>query len=195
MIECRYMRKAAPQTVLVDMDDTIAQLGRKAIRTHNEEFGTSYTQEDQTSWGLPFIEFCLGRPGFFDDLEPMPGALETLTKLRERDFRILFLTSPFTNESAGSKYRWLERHFPWFSIRDAFMGHDKFRVAGDFLIDDSPKHLQKWATAWPSGKAMSIAYPYNQVELPTNARRFESWRNPEQAWADMAAYILDSAPW
>lgn len=183
--------QSAPREVLLDMDDMICRLAFKALRIYNEDHGTSVTQDDVVSWGMPCIEYALDRPGFFDDLAPMPGAIENIERLRASpDIRLRFITSPWNSASAVSKYAWLARHFSWATPRFVHLTHDKWAVYGDYLLDDSPKHLTRWSTHWPTSQALTIAYPYN-VEVPASVRRFEGYRDPAAAWAGMVDFILE----
>lgn len=181
----------SPQVVLLDMDDMICRLALKALRIYNEDHGTSITQDDIVSWGMPYIEYALDRVGFFDDLEAMPGAIENIERLHASDkVQLRFVTSPWNPASAVSKYGWLARHFSWATPRYVHLTHDKWSVFGHYLLDDSPKHLTRWSHHWPNSQALTIAYPYN-IEVPSSVRRFEGYRDPAAAWTGMVDFILE----
>jgi 5'(3')-deoxyribonucleotidase len=181
-----------PKTTLIDMDDTILHLVQQCVEIFNAEHGTSYTKADLTGWDHPAVEGTLNRPHLFRDLLPYEGAVENIERLRARrpQMRILFLTSPWGPESAVHKYEWLRRYFPWSSHRDVFLAHEKFRVAGDFLVDDSPKHLRRWSKHWPSCRALCVAQPYN-TDVPDGVLRFEGWQDTARAWTGIVDFILE----
>lgn len=137
---------SAPQVVLIDMDDIVCRLLPKALRVFNEDHGTSVTVEDITTWNTKPATYALDRAGFFDDLEPVPGAIDSVERLRASGkFDLRFLTSPWNPACATSKYNWILRHFPWADISFVHLTHAKWSVFGDFLIDDSPKNLLRWS--------------------------------------------------
>ena len=74
-------------TILVDMDDTIEQLLKAWVSRANEKFGRAVTLDEITDWNVaaPYpgisreeIYGVTYEKGFWESVEPMPGAAEAL---------------------------------------------------------------------------------------------------------------------
>lgn len=140
--------------IAVDMDEVLADALGKLIRLYNAEFSENLTVEDM--WGHWMVNVLpaerqdrlmayLQEKDFFEDLEVMPDSQRVLERLSGR-YEIFVATAAmeFPN-SFGPKFRWLERHFPFLSpTRFVFCG-DKSILHADYLIDDMPRHFQRFA--------------------------------------------------
>ena len=80
-------------------------------------------------------------PGIFALMGPMPGAIESVNKLRHHYDTYVLSTAPWANPSAWSdKLEWIHRYFgdheetPLY--KRLILSHHKNLNAGDFLIDD-----------------------------------------------------------
>jgi 5'-nucleotidase len=80
-------------------------------------------------------------PGIFALMDPMPGAIESVNKLRHHYDTYVLSTAPWANPSAWSdKVEWIHRYFgdheetPLY--KRLILSHHKNLNAGDFLIDD-----------------------------------------------------------
>src|ERR1041384_6483732 len=97
-------------TVIVDLDQIIIPMFQRWIDIFNLTTGESVSIEDFKSWKFEqfltsprhkklFFEI-LYRPGLYDDIKPVDGAVETLYKLHEaknkrgKRFRIVIASSP-----------------------------------------------------------------------------------------------------
>ncbi len=75
--------------------------------------------------------------GFFENLEPIKDAIESIIQLSE-PFNIYFLSTP----QWSNPYSWmekrvsLEKHLGELAFKKLILSHDKGLVKGDFLIDD-----------------------------------------------------------
>ena len=106
------------------------------------------------------------KPGFFRDLEPMPGAIETL-KLLKPDFRITIATDCMGIDFVqADKQAWLEEHLPF--IDDLYFVSDKSGVPGHLIFDDAPHHL----AAFP-GITVKMITHYN-IHAPAD-HEVNSW--------------------
>lgn len=82
-------------------------------------------------------------PGIFALMDPMPGAVEAVQKLRERYDPYILSTAPWNNPTAWiDKLNWVKKHFGG-GEGDVFykrliLSHHKDLVHGDYLIDDRP---------------------------------------------------------
>lgn len=84
-------------------------------------------------------------PGIFSLMDPMPGAIESVTRLNATFDTYVLSTAPWANPSAWSdKVKWIQTHFG--TDRTAplhkrlILTHHKNLNHGDFLIDDRKKN-------------------------------------------------------
>lgn len=171
---------AKARRILVDMDGILADLQSPWIDAYNRETGDSLAMSDVTDWGIENFMTrmdepwdILRRPGFFAQLEPLPGAVEGFKALQEMGHEILICSSPASAESAKDKILWCK---DWLGVerRDIALMHKKSWLSGtcDVLIDDKPATIRQWAAA---GKdAITLAYPYN-AEVDHLCARVPSW--------------------
>ncbi|ELW68324.1 5'(3')-deoxyribonucleotidase, cytosolic type [Tupaia chinensis] len=78
-------------------------------------------------------------PGFFLDLEPIPGALEAMREMSAMpDTEVFICTSPLLkyDHCVVEKYRWVEQHLGPEFVERIILTRDKTVVLGDLLIDD-----------------------------------------------------------
>ena len=110
--------------IYIDMDDTLCDfLGRY------HEFRKA----------KPEIDFPQSIPGFFENLEPIEGAIESVNALRESDdFEVYILTAPSTRNplSYTEKRLWVEKHFDYSMVERLILSPDKSLFKDDILIDD-----------------------------------------------------------
>ena len=138
-------------TILVDMDDTIENLLKAWVEGVNRAYGRAASYDDVTEWnvasafpGLTWEQVYAipMRPGFWRNVEPIPGAAETLKKWMDEGHEVLIVTAtPFDSvpEKIGG---YLFEHFPFLSWDQVIITGRKQRVKGDVLIDDGPHNLE-----------------------------------------------------
>ena len=118
---------------------------------------------------------------FFDDLAVMPDSQRVLERLSHR-YEIFIATAAmeFPN-SFGPKFRWLERHFPFLSpTRFVFCG-DKSILHADYLIDDMPRHFERF-----TGKGVLFTAAHNaKVVTPL---RVNNWLEVERLFFSKQAH-------
>jgi 5'(3')-deoxyribonucleotidase len=167
--------------ICVDMDEVLADALGKLIRLYNAEFSENLTVHDM--WGNWMVNVLppgrqdrlmayLQEKDFFDDLDVMPDSQRVLERLSHR-FEIFIATAAmeFPN-SFGPKFRWLERYFPFISpTRFVFCG-DKSILHADYLIDDMPRHFERF-----KGKGVLFTAAHNaKVVTP---HRVNNWLEVE----------------
>lgn len=188
-------------TLLVDMDNTVAdtygaieqilEKGEKEILSHfqkgkhqNFEFPIEIDQH---------IKTIMRKKGFFLNLKPLPGAVETLKQLANHprlSVAIVFLTSPLTLAPycMYEKEKWIELHFGKEWIPNLMIAKFKDLVNGDFLIDDNPNpfvfssHYPTHALDhhYPTWKHILFSQPYNQNKKEHRGKlRLDSWKSKE----------------
>lgn len=186
------------QRILCDLDGICADIYKKWFALINAEFGTRMTVGDLHVYKMAAnAPAFVGRrvykymidDGFFDDLEPIAGAVETLNALASDGFDIVFATTPSTNpSSAAEKLRWVRRHFGA-DPQQVFVCHQKHLIKSDFFIDDAPVHIEAYRKEWPDAQILTIAHPYNLFVSHDLNLRAEGWSQPQKAWAEIDEYI------
>lgn len=164
-------------TLLIDMDNVVANLLKKWLDTYNSTYGDTLLPEHITQWDLhKQITKCspaefygiIAQPGFFADLEVMPYAVEVIQRLHSAGHSIYFLTAtPYDNPTGGyDKCNWVQRHFSFLdknARNRVIQAHNKHMVKGDLLFDDSPANLAaypgtKIAMDWNFNKHVAVNY-------------------------------------
>jgi hypothetical protein len=124
---------------------------------------------------------------FFLDVDPIPGAIETIKEWKEEGHEVIIVSAPsWPGNSATDKITWVKERMPFFNKRDMFLGHHKWMIRGDILIDDSPDniklHRQEWGT---QTRIMTIAYPFNEPVKHLVDVFALDYLNPLKAWAEL----------
>lgn len=188
--------------VLLDCDGPLADFSQGALDTIEYLTGWTFTPDVITEFGItscPFftkvaadvgIEVAelkrrfwkdVNRIGWCSALLPTPGSQDAVKALREVA-HVEVVTSPLRTSPTWMAERvdWLERFYGFDSDEVHFITK-KFRVAGDFLVDDKPEHIQEWAAGMArlredevrgvadyrrEPEALLWDMPYNQGTLP-----------------------------
>lgn len=100
-------------------------------------------------------------PGFYRNLDPIPGAIEGVKELASR-YEVFFCSAPFLTHDtcASEKIAWIAEHFGTDWTRRLILASDKTMAHGDVLIDDKEHVLG--ANANPSWKHIVFDAPHNQ---------------------------------
>ena len=173
--------------ICVDMDEVMADTLAEHIRRYNQTFDEDVTPQDLAGKGLweitPLdrqqqLRAFLDAEDFFEDLAVMPGSQAVLQQLSSR-FEIYIATQAMAvPNSLGSKYRWLQRHFPFIPpSRYVFCG-DKSILRADFLIDDLPKNLLRF-----QGQGLLYSAPHNLSA--TGFVRVNNWEEVAQYFQEV----------
>ncbi len=185
--------------LIIDMDQILANLHGKWLPVLNAEFGYSMTVADLSNYNIRQCVPCgeeadkiIGRPNFYLDLEPLPGALDALMEFHEAGHDILIATSPGRHLSCvPDKGVWLAKHAPFLNRRNWMFGSPKFRLTGDLFIDDGPDNITKYR-ARPqnaNAKIATIAHPYNAEIEPLVDLYAHGWEDTAKAWAEIRQYV------
>ena len=87
----------------------------------------------------PNLDYPQSRPGFYESLEPMPGAIEAMNWLmssRDREVFILSAPSLKNPHSYSEKRIWVEQHLGMEAARRLILSSFKGLHRGEYLIDD-----------------------------------------------------------
>lgn len=166
------------QRICVDMDEVMADTLSEHLRRYNQHFDEALRPEDLA--GRPIWQITppdrqeqlrafLDAEDFFEDLPLIPGAQQVLKKLSER-FEIFVASQAMAvPNSLGPKYRWLQRHFSFIPATNYIFCGNKSILRADYLIDDLPKNLERFA-----GRGLLYTAPHNVTA--TGYVRVNSWR-------------------
>uniref|UniRef100_A0A8C6RQW6 5',3'-nucleotidase, cytosolic n=1 Tax=Nannospalax galili TaxID=1026970 RepID=A0A8C6RQW6_NANGA len=184
-------RRAGVVRVLVDMDGVLADFEAGLLRGFRSRFpGDPHVPLEQRRGFLARDQYRALRPdladkvasvyespGFFLDLEPIPGALEALQEMYNMpDTEVFICTSPLLNydHCVGEKYCWVQRYLGPQFVERIILTRDKTLVLGDLLIDDKVNIQGLEAT--PSWEHILFTCCHNQHQaLPPTRRRLLSW--------------------
>ncbi|HYG57450.1 MAG TPA: hypothetical protein VD902_05225 [Symbiobacteriaceae bacterium] len=165
--------------LLFDLDGICCNLAKKWLAVYNRDWNDDLTEAEIVEWewhrfvrpecGKKIYHY-LNRPGFFLDLEPIPGCVESLARLAEHCELVVVTASP--KEAAGDKMRWVQRHLPMVQRGNIVVTYRKDLVRGDFMFDDAPKNLRNH----PATRIM-MDYPYNRDFH--DCYRVYSWQEAE----------------
>jgi 5'(3')-deoxyribonucleotidase len=160
------------------MDEVMADTLAEHLRRYNQTFDEAVTPQDLAGKGLfeitpvdrrQQLRAFLDAEDFFEDLALMPGAQDVLQQLSSR-FDIFIATQAMAvPNSLGSKYRWLQRHFPFIPPTQYIFCGDKSILRADYLIDDLPKNLLRF-----QGQGLLYTAPHNLTA--TGFLRVDNWQ-------------------
>lgn len=164
-------------TILMDVDDVVADLCGAWVRALNLQHGTSVQPEDITSWDIwrffpdvarDDVYEPLYEVGFYSTVEPIEGAPHMVKTLRAMGHRVVFVTSS-NLVSTAEKGRWLFRHGLVSNTWDREDGpfgdfapvSDKSLIRGDVMVDDRPENL---LASWCPHRIL-FDRPHNRQDL------------------------------
>jgi len=122
------MRDKTKKLVYVDMDSVLC------------DFVTPFELEKKLNPEQPFPQ---SRMGFFIDLLPIEGAIESFKKLEEKyDVWILSRPSVQNINCYSEKALWVKKYLGIEVQKKLILACDKSLLKGDYLIDDALEHGQ-----------------------------------------------------
>lgn len=155
------------------MDNTIADF-EGSVRTECERRGCAFPTVRDTfeMTGEPDAVFrdIATKPGFFENLVPISGALDALQEMKAAGIDVWLCTSPMrsSNYCVLEKYAWVIKHLGMSWTGHIILTKDKTLISGDVLIDDK---IQRGCEQRPGWVQICFAQSYNR-EYP---RRFDDW--------------------
>lgn len=173
--------------ILIDLDDTIVSMKSVWLKKYYEKTGDLVSENSFLTWNFDsYVKHkdafhdILAEDGFFYHLDPIPGAIEAITKLIEKKLDIVFLTQPprRSDYAVRDKRKWIQKYFKDFPLTNIIFAHRKELVRGSTLIDDAPSHLQNFKERNPLAETMAINYPYNQtIQVSHRFDKDVAWDN------------------
>ena len=165
--------------ICIDQDDVLASTHAKLVDLYLASDEPRHTravleqhpfEELLTQTERDEIHRQIHQPGFFADLDVMPGAQEAVIRLQEQyDVFVATAAMEFPN-SFREKYDWLLVHFPTIHWRNFIFLGDKSILGADYLIDDMPYNLETF-----SGKGLLFDGLHNRAE--TRFERVRTWED------------------
>lgn len=109
--------------IYIDMDNTLCDY-TKAIELAKAKTPTQ--PYPQSQWG------------FFSDLEPLPGAIESVRLLEDAGHEVWILSRPSAKNlnCYSEKAYWVQKYLGDDMVEKLILACDKSLVKGDYLIDD-----------------------------------------------------------
>lgn len=171
-------------TILVDQDGVLANYDKRLIEIVAAEYPEEqrFSESELTLFNTHLlyspanqmaIDRIALRRGFFENLEPVNGAVEALHDLLSSGFDVRICTAPKKRYKycVPEKLAWIEKHLGRdFSLR-TILTRDKTLVRGRVLIDDKPEVR---GVAEPEWEHVLYDRPYNRSV--TGKRRL-NWQN------------------
>lgn len=136
------------EVVLVDMDGVMADFDGAAVANIPEHLivprDNFYVAYDYPEAMRPSIEAVYNAPGFFENLEVMPGLHEAWRAMLDNGYDPRVASAPLSSNPTAieGKVKWLDRVMvPEFGVRvveEAIIDKNKWKHSGLALIDDRP---------------------------------------------------------
>lgn len=113
----------------------------------------------------------LMHPEFYENLPPLPGAIDAIREVVEDGHDVSIVTTPWDSNPMGhqGKVRWVKKHLGAEYVKRLVITRDKTQWVGDILIDDKPAIKGKIVPFW---RQIYFTQPYNEG-LP--GPRIENW--------------------
>ena len=130
-------------TVFLDCDGVLADFDKGAERALG-----MHPRDYERTFGLKrFWATLASVPGFFDDLEPLPDAMDLFEAVRPLA-PVILTGLPRGTWAEPQKRRWAARHFPGIEViaTSAALKREHCRP-GDALVDDRDRYRHLWEQA------------------------------------------------
>jgi len=191
----------------VDLDECVGFFVKAIVKWHNRIYGSDHnvgmfsTFRFCDVWGGSDQEVTIKVRKFFEsddflNLEPVPGALQALSELKEH-FEIYIVTARQTCLEKETR-SWLLHHYPGI-FRDVRFGNHwsdsgekkaKSTICEEIgacvLIDDSPKHVEDCARILP----LTILFNWNNEHKWSNMPAVPERVVEAIDWADIKTLLL-----
>ena len=163
-----------PVTIL-DCDDVLFSTNEIAIEMQNQKYGTSYTLEDVSCWGVSGNEVIDGRLNMFTDPEfvknqPLyPGAKEFVAELSKiSDIRFCTAVPPACMSVRAQRI--IEEFHA--NPKEIIIASDKSSIKADYHLDDSAEHILNSSAEHP----VLFRRPWNySVSGVTSVTKYEDF--------------------
>jgi 5'(3')-deoxyribonucleotidase len=147
------------------MDEVMADaLGEHLLR-YNRHYGEQITIADLEGkwlWEIvatdrhDVLDAYMRSDDFFEAMAVMPESQRVMRRLQTK-YEVFIATAAMeVPTSFQQKYRWLAKHFPFIPPSHFVYCGDKSILRADYLIDDNPRQLRRFA-----GEGILYSSPHN----------------------------------
>jgi 5'(3')-deoxyribonucleotidase len=165
--------------IALDVDGVVADLLTNWLRWYNRDYNDDLKYTEIVRWetweftkpecGTKILEY-LKNPRLYDDVLPMPGALDAIAKLRMNGYRVIYATvTPI--ETTGVKYAWLERYNLIEHMKDYIEVTDKGLIRASVLVDDRAENLGHFI-----GAKILFDQPWNRQGVSNKTHYAHGWQ-------------------
>lgn len=153
-------------TLIFDMDDVLCCTQERIKYILKKEYNKDVKMEDLTqwdyqhTWGKECYEI-LEQKGFYLDLDIKNDAREIFPKFYNNPNYDVIIVTAGNDISIPERRIWLTKNFPDFDNEKLYQCKEKWRIIGDFLIDDSPNNVIEFGKN--GGKSIVYDMPYNRT--------------------------------
>eukprot|EP00435_Cladocopium_sp_Y103_P010079 s297_g2.t1 len=186
------------KTVLVDMDNSLVDwdgefIRRFAAMAKRPEAEVERVVRNRQKFEIEenfdpseheLVMQVITSPGFYESLEPYPGAVEALNRLLEEGADVKLVTAPHpacAGSCAREKFLSVEKHLGPGWLERLIITRDKTHVQGDILVDDKPQVTGRQPTLWTH---VLFDQAYNRKV--DDKARMSSWSQ----WAEVLPAVL-----
>lgn len=159
--------------ILIDIDSIVTDTLKDWLIILNKKYGLDCKESDIIDWqmnkakplsGLTNEQVLdvLNLPGFYYNLELIPGArenIEALNKIHE----IYFVTARWGKTAHVETLQWYKETFPFLKSNQLIWCDKKELIQGDIIIDDKPETLGNFWLKHPDSVYLTIEYEYNRM--------------------------------
>jgi len=126
--------------IFLDCDGVLADFDRGAEKI----LGSPPHAFERRHGARLFWKRLAGAEGFFENLDPLPDAIELYEAVKHKH-PVILTGMPHGTWAEPQKRRWAARHFPGVPVITtmAALKHEH-RHPGDVLVDDRDKHRHLW---------------------------------------------------
>jgi len=164
--------------IAIDMDEVLADALTEHLARCTTAFGRPFTADMARGRYMEAIvephevdrALSLVDASFFADLAVMPGAVDVVRELTAHHEVFIATAAMDVPISFDAKFQWLARHFPFIPTSHIVFCGDKSIIDADDLIDDSPRHFERFR-----GRGILFSAPHNVDE--TRYLRVDSWED------------------
>lgn len=187
---------------IIDCDGVMSNFAARMLDVVFRVTGRRYTPEQVTEFNFSkalglspadaaVVKHAISQPGFCAGLQPYPGAVAGVRRLRELVDVHVVTTRWHSNPTwAHEREAWLHEHFD-IGFGRVHHAASKHVYAGDVFVDDKADHVADWAREWPGKLAVLWRTPHNRTEpLPPGARETSEW-STLISWVEALTVVND----
>lgn len=169
-------------TIAVDMDEVIADAAKKLKAWYQRDYGKIFTEAELYGKNLDdaaapghagvFHQYA-NTPGFFRDLEMMPGVDSILEQINNSYGLYLVSAAMEFPNSLKDKFDWIEEKLPFITWKQICLCGSKSIIQTDIMIDDRIRNFRNF-------KGRKILYSAHHNMLETGYERVSDWKEIEE---------------